>query len=162
MFPQFKVNPITGWQIKLPKLGKVQINLHREIPVGFVVKQVRVVKKAMGWFAVIAIKSDISLPEPVPHGHFIGIDVGLNNYLATSDGFIEPGRKFFKCEHRRLKVLQRRLSKKKMRSSNYEKARLNVEKQHNHISFKRKDYQFKLAHQLCDMADTIFVEDIDF
>ena len=61
-----------------------------------------------------------------------------------------------------LKLLQRRLSKKQKRSKNYEKARLKVEKQHNHIAFKRKDYQFKLAHKLCDMADSIFVEDIDY
>jgi len=162
LFPQFSTNPITGWQIKLPKLSKVQINLHRPIPDGFAVKQVRILKKAMGWFATLSIQSDISIPEPVPHGHFIGIDVGLNNYLATSDGFVEPGRKFFKAEHRRLKVLQRRLSKKNKRSKNYERARIKVERQHNHIAFKRKDYQFKLAHKLCDMAGTIFVEDIDF
>jgi putative transposase len=192
LFPQFKTNPITGgeavpltsggnlegapcigrkphglalsrhWQISLPKLGKVTINLHRPIPKGFVVKQVRVVKKAIGWFAVVNIQSDITIPEPVPHGHFIGIDVGLGKYLATSDGFVEPGLIFFKAAHRRLKVLQRRLSRKKKRSKNYEKARLLVEKQHNHIAFKRKDYQFKLAHKLCDMAETIFVEDIDF
>jgi putative transposase len=179
LFPQFKTNPITGWQIRLPKLEKVQINLHRPIPEGFVVKQVRVVRKAKGWFAVIAIESDISMPDPVPHGHCIGVDIGLLSYCATSDGFVEPGRKFFKTEHRRLKVLQRRLTKKEKlrptsnafevesgvhsaRSANYEKARKKVEKQHNHIAFKRKDYQFKLAHKLCDMADTIFVEDIDF
>ena len=30
------------------------------------------------------------------------------------------------------------------------------------ISFRRADYQFKLAHKLCDMADTIYVEDCDF
>ncbi|MEB3282297.1 MAG: transposase, partial [Lyngbya sp.] len=86
----------------------------------------------------------------------------LLSYLATSDCFVEPGRKFFKTEQSRLKVLQRRLAKKQKRSKNYEKARLKVEKQHNHIAFKRKDYQYKLAHKLCDMADTIFVEDIDF
>ncbi|MEQ9483460.1 RNA-guided endonuclease InsQ/TnpB family protein [Coleofasciculus sp. F4-SAH-05] len=162
LFPQFKTNPITGWQIKLPKLGKVQINLHRPIPDGFVVKQVRVIKKAVGWFVVISIQSDISIPDTVPHGHFIGVDVGLNSYLATSDGFVEPGRKFFKDMHRRLKVLQRRLSKKEKRSKNYEKARRKVERLHNHIAFKRKDYQYKLAHKLCDMAGTIFLEDIDF
>ncbi len=74
-------------------------------------------------------------------------------------------------------MLQRRLSKKKLRArgegtsptgrtkkrhKNYEKARLKVEKMHNHIGRTRKDYQFKLAHKLCDMADTIFLEDIDF
>ncbi len=162
LFPQFRTNPITGWQLSLPKLGKIQINLHRPIPDGFVVKQIRVVKKAMGWFAVISISSDIEIPLIAPYGHCIGVDLGLLNYLATSDGFSEPGRKFFKTEHRRLKVLQRRLSKKMKRSINYEKARIRVEKQHNHIAFKRKDYQFKLAHKLCSMADSIFVEDIDF
>jgi putative transposase len=162
LFPQFKTNPITGWQVSLPKLGKVQINLHRPIPDANAIKQIRIVKKAMGWFAIVSISSDVEIPQPSPHGHFIGVDVGLLNYLATSDGFVEPRRKFFKSEHRRLKVLQRRLSKKLKRSKNYEKARIKVEKQHNHISFKRKDYQFKLAHKLCDMADSIFVEDIDF
>ncbi len=48
------------------------------------------------------------------------------------------------------------------RGKNYEKARIKVAKQHNHIAFKRTDYQFKLAHKLCDMANTIYVEDCDF
>ncbi|MDJ0692061.1 MAG: transposase [Xenococcaceae cyanobacterium MO_188.B32] len=162
LFPQFKSNPLTGWQIQLPKLGLVQINLHRPIPEGFVIKQIRVLKKAKGWYAVAAIGSDMEIPDPVPHGHAIGLDVGLLSYCATSDGFIEPGRKFFKTLYRRLKVLQHRLSKKQKCSKNYEKARKKVEAMHNHIAFKRKDYQFKLAHKLCNMADTIFLEDIDW
>ena len=169
LFPQFKTNPLTGslrapsvGQIKLPKLGKVQINLHRPIPKGFVIKQVRVVNKAVGWFAVVAIESDIKFPSPVPHGHAIGVDVGLRSYVATSDGYTEPRPKFFKTAYSRLKVLQKRLSRKMKRGKNYEKARIKVAKQHNHIAFKRTDYQFKLAHKLCDMADTIYIEDCDF
>ncbi|WP_324282438.1 transposase [Cyanobacterium aponinum UTEX 3222] len=162
LFPQFKTNPITGWQIKLPKLGDVVINLHRPIPEGFVVKQVRVIKKAKGWYAVIALQSDISIPDPVPHGHCIGVDVGLLIYISTSDGFVEPRPKFLKELYRRLKVLQHRLSKKQKRSKNYEKLRKQIEALHNHIAFKRKDYQFKLCHKLCDMADSIFLEDCDF
>ncbi len=78
-------------------MGKVQINLHRPIPLAFVIKQVRVVKKAMGWFAIISIQSDLDLPEiETPFGHHLGIDVGLNKFLATSDGYFEIGRKFFK------------------------------------------------------------------
>jgi len=48
LLPQFKSNPLSDWQLRIPKIGKVQINLHRPIPEGFVIKQVRVVKKAMG------------------------------------------------------------------------------------------------------------------
>ena len=162
LFPQFSTNPLTGWQIQLPKLGKVPINLHRPIPSGFVIKQVRIVKKAVGWFAVVAIESDIALPSPIPSGHAIGVDVGLLSYIATSDRYTEPRPKFFKTAYSRLKVLQKRLSRKMKRGKNYEKARIKVAKQHNHIDFKRKDYQFKLAHKLCDGANTIFVEDCDY
>jgi len=162
LFPQFSTNPLTRWQIQLPKLGKVPINLHRPIPSGFVIKQVRIVKKAVGWFAVVAIESDIALPSPIPYGHAIGVDVGLLSYIATSDRYTEPRPKFFKTAYSRLKVLQKRLSRKMKRGKNYEKARIKVAKQHNHIDFKRKDYQFKLAHRLCDRANTIFVEDCDY
>ena len=166
LFPQFKSSPLIApdrdWTIQLPKLGKVQINLHRPIPEGWQVKQVRVVKKAVGWFAVVAIESDIEFPSPIPHGHAIGVDVGLISYISTSDSYTEPRPKFFKTAYSRLKVLQKRLSRKMKRGKNYEKARIKVAKQHNHIAFKRTDYQFKLAHKLCDMADTIYIEDCDF
>ena len=162
LFPQFKTNPLTDWTIQIPKLGKVRINLHRPIPEGFVIKQVRVVKKAVGWFAVVAIQSDIERTLPVPHGHTIGVDVGLLSYVATSDGYTEPRPKFFQTAYSRLKVLQKRLSRKMKRGKNYEKARIKLAKQHNRIAFKRTDYQFKLAHKLCDMAGTIYLEDCDF
>ena len=162
LFPQFRTSPLIGERIKLPKLGLIDIKLHRPIPDWFKIKQIRVIKKAKGWFATISIQLDVDVPEPIPYGHAIGVDLGLEKYLSTSDGFIEKGRKFFCKLQSRLKVLQRRLSKKKKRHKNYEKARLKVERMHNHIAWERKDYQFKLAHKLCDMADTIFLEDIDF
>ena len=111
---------------------------------------------------MVAIESDMELPSPIPHDHAIGVDVGLLSYVATSDGYTEKRPKFFKTAYRRLKVLQKRLSRKMKRGKNYEKARIKVAKQHNHIAFKRNDYQFKLAHKLCDMAGTIYIEDCDF
>jgi putative transposase len=45
LFPQFNKSPIIGRQIKLPMMGLVNINLHREIPTGFKVKGVRVVSR---------------------------------------------------------------------------------------------------------------------
>ncbi len=162
LFPQFKSNPLTSWQIKLPKLGLVPINLHRPIPFGFVVKQVRVIKKAKGWFATIAIYADFEIPLPVPHGNAMGIDIGLEKFLATSDGKVENPPRFFRDLQSKLKLLQRRLSRKKQRSANYEKARVKVARLHNLIADTRKDYHYKTAHKLCDMAGMIFMEDLDF
>ncbi len=162
LFPQFKDNPVTGLHIALPKLGLIPINLHRPIPHGFVVKQVRIINKADIWYASINIQSDVSVPNPMPHGHPIGVDVGLSKFLATSDGAIVKSPKFLKVMLRKLKLLQRRLSKKKKRSKNYEKQRIKVARIHHTIDNTRKDFHFKQAHVLCGQADMVFMEDLDY
>ena len=176
LFPQFKKNPITGFHIELPKIGAIPINLHRPIPEDFVVKQVRIIKKADFWYASISIQCDVNVPDPMPHGHPIGaecrrgklppsnllVDVGLEKFLATSDGVRVSPPKFFVKLQSRLKVLQRRLSRKQRRSKNYEKQRNRLARLHHTIDNTRKDFHFKQAHELCDGADMVFMENLDY
>lgn len=164
LFPQFKTDPLDSDNglLKLPKLGKVVINLHRPIPDGFTIANVRVVKKADQWFANLCIKCDVNVPQVSPFGYPVGVDVGLDYFFATSDGLQVKLPKFFKESQRKLKLLQRRLARKTKGSNNYEKARLKVARQHAHIAAQRRDYHFKLAHKLCDTGDSFFFEDIDF
>jgi putative transposase len=162
LFPQFKDNPITGLHLKLPKIGLIPINLHRPIPDGFVVKQVRILKKADCWYASVNIHGDVNVPDPTPHGHAVGVDVGLEKFLATSDGVLVKPPQFFKQLPSKLKLLHRRLSRKQKRSKNYEKHRLKVARLHHRIDNTRKDFHFKQAHVLCDAADMVFMEDLDY
>lgn len=160
-FPQFKDNPLTGWQIKLPKIGSVQINLHRSIPDGFIIKQVQVVKKASGWYAVCTIQSDVNIPDPVAEGKSLGIDLGLNTFVATSDYELIDRPKFFVELQGQLKWLQRRLAKKQKGSENWKKAARKVALLHEHIYNTRKDFHYKVAHHLCNRANMIFAEDLN-
>ena len=162
LFPQFKKSPLTGHHLELPKLGAIPINLHRPIPDGFIVKQVRIIKKADRWYASINIQCDVDVPDPMPHGHPIGVDIGLEKFLATSDGVLVRPPKFFKQMQSELKLLQRRLSRKQKRSKNYEKQRIKVARMHHTIDNTRKDFHFKQAHTLCDGADMVFMEDLDY
>ncbi len=162
LFPQFSSPPIAGNILKLPKLGKIPINLHRPIPEGFVIKQVRVIRKANLWYASVNIQSNVSIPDAMPHGHAIGIDIGLEKFLATSDGQLIKPPKFFKQMQSKLKLLQRRLSRKQKRSKNYEKARLKVARMHHDIDNARKNFHYQTAHRLCDTAGQIFMEDLDY
>ncbi|WP_293124168.1 transposase [Okeania sp. SIO1I7] len=59
-------------------------------------------------------------------------------------------------------MLQRRLKKKKVRSNNWFKFQNKIAKLHEKIANTRRNWYFKLAHQLCNLADNIFVEDINF
>lgn len=164
LFPQFKKNPIKETKIKLPKIGEVEINYHRPIPDGFKVKGVRIVARARGtiWYAVVTIQSDVKVPDPLPFGRGIGVDIGLESFLVTSDNFrVEPAR-FFRDLQSRLKVLQRKASRKNKRSKNWEKAQLKVAKLHHQIVNTRKNFHYQTSHQLCNQADMVFVEDINF
>ena len=174
LFPQFKNPPLQlpsqegswrgGYQIKLPKIGSVLIELHRPIPEGFVIKQVRVLSRARGtkWYVVITVQSNVEVPNPLPKGRGLAIDIGLENFLTTSDNFtIKPAR-FFRELQSRLKELQRKASRKKKGSKNWEKEQIGVAKLHHKIANSRKNFHFQVAHQLCDQGDMIFVEDIDF
>lgn len=163
-YPQFKENPITGWQIKLPKIGAVEINQHRSIPDGFVVKGVRVVSRARNtiWYVVLTIQSDESIPQSQPYGRAIGIDIGLENFFTTSDGVTVKPARFFRDLQSRLQELQRKASRKQPRSKNWEKAMVKVAKLHHQIANTRKNFHLQISHELCKGADMIFVEDIDF
>lgn len=85
LFPQFKENPVIGSRIKLPKLGEMPIVLHRQIPEGFEVKTVRVIRKHSGWTVTLCLQADVTVPDVLPHGQAIGIDVGLSYFLSSSD-----------------------------------------------------------------------------
>ena len=162
LFPQFKENPVTNLHIKLPKIGAIPINLHRPIPTGFVVKQVRILRKADKWYASMELQCDVNVPDPTPYGHPIGVDIGLEKFLATSDGVLVKPPKFFKSLQGRPKVLQRRLKRKSKGSKNEEKQRLKVARLHHQIDNTRKDFHFKQAHALCDVGDMVFMEDLDY
>ena len=49
-----------------------------------------------------------------------------------------------------------------MLTPNWLKLALKIAKFHEKVANTRRDWLFKLAHYICDQADNIFVEDIDF
>lgn len=163
VFPQFKTNPITNHHIKLPKIGAVPINIHRPIPEGFVVKQVRVLSRCRNtqWYVVVTLQSDVNVPNISVHGRAIGIDLGRRRFLTTSDNFTIERPKFLKSQHRKLKLLQRRASRKQKRSQNWEKAQVKVARLYDKIGNTRKDFHLKTCHLLCNQAQTIFAEDLN-
>ena len=92
----------------------------------------------------------------------IGLDIGLQSLVATSDNELIPAPKFFVRLQRKLRLLQKRASRKQKGSNNQKKADYKVAKLHEHIANCRQDFFYKLAHRLCDRAGMIFVEDLNF
>jgi putative transposase len=165
VFPQLNLETIKkfdgNWEVNLPKIGWVKLHLSRPIPEGFEVKQIRIVKRASGYYAMLALQCDIEVPQPSPSGHGLGIDLGLEHFLATSDGQLIDRPRFFVDGQRKLKSLQRQLKHRKKGSRKFRQLHHQIARHHEYISNSRKDFHFKTAHQLCNDAGMIFAEDLN-
>ncbi|MDR7897118.1 transposase [Thermosynechococcus sp. JY1334] len=91
----------------------------------------------------------------------VGLDVGLEYFLSTSNGLQLARPRFFVEMQHKLQLLQRRLKRKQIGSANWKKIQRKVAKLHEQIARTRRDFHFKVAHQLCDGADVIVVEDLN-
>ena len=171
-FPRYKkklksFNLIGGLSIKdnyivMPLLKNIKFRKSRDIPDGFKIKQIQIIKKASGYYANLMIELDVKVVLPTPHGHAVGIDVGIKSMLATSDGLILPRPKFLDKALRKIKLLQRKLKQKTIGSNKWKKLQHRIALLHEAVANRRKDYHFQLAYQLCEDVGMIFVEDINF
>ena len=96
------------------------------------------------------------MPYLMPHGEGIGIDIGLTNFIATSNGLLVKRQKFFIDAERKLKLLQKSVSRKKIGSNNWGKAQKKVALLHEYVTNSRKDWHRKLSHQICKNVGMIF------
>ena len=130
VFPQMLKNCIKGNRIKLPQLGWVKFRQSRPLPDGFLVKQARIVRKATGYFVILSLHSDVDIPQPIPHGHPKGLDIGFISAVVTSDNEPIPRPRFLNKYSRELKRLQRMLKKKQKGSCGWKKLQKRIARLH--------------------------------
>ena len=90
----------------------------------------------------------------------IGMDFGLKSFLTLSDGRVIDNPETHKKALRELKRLNRNLSKKVKGSNGRKKAIKRLAKLHERISNQRKEFQWKLAHDLCKSCSSISIENL--
>lgn len=91
----------------------------------------------------------------------VGIDLGVKDFVITSDGEVFENKHFFKKEEKQIKKLQRQLSKKAKGSNNRKKAQLKIAKLFERIMNKKDAYIHYVANELLSYFDTIFMEDLN-
>ena len=91
----------------------------------------------------------------------VGIDLGVKDFVITSDGEVFENKHFFKKEEKQIKKLQRQLSKKVKGSNNRKKAQIRIAKLFELITNKKDAYIHYVANELLSYFDTIFMEDLN-
>lgn len=94
-------------------------------------------------------------------GKSIGIDLGIKDFIITSEGQRYRNPKFIRKYERRLAKKQRILSRKEKGSRGRDKARIAVAKVHEKITNSRNDMQHKVSSKLVRDYDLIAIEDLN-
>jgi putative transposase len=162
-YTQFKQHHFINNKITLSKIGDVKVIVHRPIPDGFKIKTVSITKKADGYYVTLSLE-DSTVPTIKPGLNpksITGIDVGLKEFLTTSEGDTVAIPQHYRKSQKRLKVLQKRVSRRKKGSKRRQKAIKQLGKQHKKVADKRKDFHFKTANNLLKKYDVVAVENLN-
>lgn len=127
------------------------------------VKQVVIKRHKTGKYSlyIITDHSVANTKRKTRNGASVGLDFGLKTYLTSSDGTKIENPRFFKQSEKEIKRLSKRVSKAKKGSNNRKKKKLELSKAYEKISNQRRDWQYKLANQLCRKYDYIYIEDLN-
>jgi putative transposase len=162
-FPQFKQHHFINNKITLSKIGDIKVIVHRQIPDGFDIKTVSVTKKADGYYVTLSL-DDKTVPTIKPDfnaNNIVGIDVGLIDFIVTSDDERIAALKYLRTAERKLKSAQRRVSRRKKGSNRRKKAIKKLGIKHKKVSDTRKDFHFKTANTLLKKYDVVAVEKLN-
>jgi putative transposase len=117
------------------------------------------------YFVSVLVETPQEIPEkqPITEAGTVGVDVGIKTFATLSTGEEIENPKFLREELARLKVLQKRASKKKKGSENKRKAFHKVAILHERIANRRNDFLHKLTHRLTNESqiDSIATEDLN-
>ncbi|NEO01259.1 MAG: transposase [Moorea sp. SIO3I7] len=162
-FPSLSKNPINGSILTLPKFGQVKMIYHRSIPEGFKVKTATITRKADGYYVTLSIQDD-TIPDVIPIDNVanpVGIDMGLKSFLVKSDGSEVLIPQYYRKAQKRLKKIQKAVSRSKKGSNNRKKAVTKLGKAHKKVADTRKDFHFKTAKELLDSHDLVAHEKLN-
>lgn len=124
------------------------------------IKRVRIIRKADGYYCQFALNVESNI-NTSPTGNSVAIDVGLEVFYFDSNGKSEDNPRFAKKAAKKIKFLQRRLSKKVKGSLRRYKAKKQLAKAHLKISRQREEYAKKLALRLIQSNDLIAYEELN-
>ena len=153
-----------GWKLidkdlQINKIGSFKLFLSR--PIEGDIKSVTIRKTSSGrWYATFSCDNVPSKPLPKT-GKTIGIDVGCESFLTTSEGEKVDNPRFFQRTNKLLIKRQKSVSRKKKGSKRRNKARILLSKTHEKVYNQRRDFHFKIARKLLQSYDIVCIEDMN-
>jgi len=138
------------------------IKMRNKLRFNGVVKQVTISMQGGKFFASFLIETtDKHEEEQKPRLDSVGVDVGIKELATLSNGVVFPKSQPLKKQLKRLRQLQKKLSRQVRNSSNYNKTKLKITKLHYFVTQKRKSVIHELTDYLVKNFNRVAIEDLN-
>ena len=152
-----------------PKSLKNQDKLNKVMSGQARILNATVSQKGDKYYVSLCCEEIIDLIQPldlknIDKNKIIGIDLGLSDFAIINNGLHTKkvdNPKYFAKYEKKLAKLQKKLSKKKLDSKNYIKAKNKVNKMHTKIANQREDFCHQLSRRLVNENQVIIVENLN-
>ena len=144
-------------KIRIPKVGWIRFRDKSKFKGLTKINNINISKTTSGHYYA-SISSEVGINTFEKTNQICGIDLGLKDFCILSDGTKFENPKFLVTNEKRLRMLQKSLSRKVHGSKNYEKARLRLAKFYEYIVNSRKDYLHKISLFLVKNYDILCAE----
>ena len=152
---------IENGSLRLPKVGRVKLKQHRQIPSDYKLKSVTVSQTPSGMhYASVLFEYENQVQEQTPQS-FLGLDFSMRELYKDSNGNEPHYPRYYRQSEKKLKREQRRLSRMQKNSKNREKQRIKVARLHEKVANQRKDFLHKQSRQIVDAYDCVCIENLD-
>lgn len=148
--------------LKIPKFKSGIKTVFHRIFTGEV-KQATISKtKTNKYFVSILVDTKTEKPKPkdITENTSVGIDLGIKDFAILSNGEKIQNPKYLSKSEKKLKRLQRQVSKKKKGSNNRNKLRLRLAKSYERLQNQRVDFLHKSSNAITKQFDTVIIEDL--
>ena len=152
--------------IQIPKLGRVRVIKHRQLPESFKFSIVSVSRSGRHYYVSLMGEEECFdyaeyIKDKLDPNNSIGLDFSLSHLFVDSEGNHLDMPTYYQDSLSKLAKEQRKLSHMKKGSSHYQKQLMRIKNLHEHIANQRKDFLHKVSRKLANTYDYVFVENLD-
>jgi putative transposase len=160
-YPQYRNGvEIRGNDLVVSKIGRVKVVWHR--PVEGQIKTVSLKRSVTDkWYVTFSVEVE---PKPLPHSpQVVGVDMGLESFLTTSDGEKVENPRFFRRDQADLKRVQKLkdAAKHAQKWDENQRRKKTLARIHERIRFRREDFAHQRSHELVNSYQVIAFEALE-
>jgi putative transposase len=172
-YPQFKTKKkglgsfgltgtivVSAETIVLPRLGRLRLKEHGYLPTnGVRVLSVTISEQAGHWYVSLQVEQEQMVPEN--NGPVVGIDLGIKHLATLSDGTVIANPHHLKRRLKKLKRLQRVVSRRKKGGKDRKKAVRKLATLHGLIKHQRQHTLHQVTTRLAKTKSALVIEDLN-